>query len=136
MARSRRPDRGDLQAAVQGFESAVAGGRAAFDVYFYLGSAYLKLGQAERSVTRLREAVARNPAYTPSSLELASAYLQVERPDAAIAVLREALARDPRSFELHTQPRLHRPPAPRPRGREAGGTRRPGVSTSATSTSA
>ncbi len=95
-------DRGDLKAAISAFESAVAGGRAAFDVYYYLGSAYLKLGQPARAVAPLREAIRKNASYTPSSLELAAVYIKLERLDEAMAVLREALANDPRSFQLHS----------------------------------
>jgi Tfp pilus assembly protein PilF len=95
-------DRGDLTAAIRGFESAAAGGRAAFDVYYYLGSAYVRLGQPSRAIAPLREAIRKNVSYTPSSLELAAVYMKLERPDEATAVLREALVNDPRSFQLHS----------------------------------
>jgi arylsulfatase A-like enzyme/Tfp pilus assembly protein PilF len=95
-------DRGDLRAAVAGFESAVAGGRAGFDVHYYLGAAYLKLGQAERAVGPLQEAIRRNASYTPATIELATAYLRLNKADEATAVLRAALANDAGSFQLHS----------------------------------
>ena len=94
--------RGDLQAAAAGFESAIASGRAAFDVYYYLGAACVRLGQAERALGPLTEALRRNPGYTPSAIELSTAYLALKRPDEAWSVLREAVAGDPGSFQLHS----------------------------------
>jgi arylsulfatase A-like enzyme/tetratricopeptide (TPR) repeat protein len=96
-------DRGQFDLAAKGFEAAVSSGRAAFDIHYYLGSAYLHLGQPGRAVAPLRDAVRKNPAYTPSSIQLASALLRVNRRDEAIVVLREALDRNPRDASLHAQ---------------------------------
>jgi len=95
-------DRGDLQTAASGFEAAIAGGRAGFDVYFYLGAAYLGLGQAERAVAPLQEATRRNASYTPAAIELAGAYVRLNRADDATAVLRAALSSDAGNFQLHS----------------------------------
>jgi len=95
-------DRGDLRTAAAGFESAIAGGRAGFDVHFYLGAAYVKLGQAERAIGPLQEAIRRNASYTPATIELATAYLRLNKADQASAALRAALANDSGNFQLHS----------------------------------
>jgi arylsulfatase A-like enzyme/Tfp pilus assembly protein PilF len=94
-------DRGQFETAARGFESAIVGGRAAFDIHYYLGAAYLRLGQPARAVQPLRDAVGKNPAYSPSSVQLASALLQLKRRDEALGVLREALERNPRDAGVH-----------------------------------
>ena len=97
-------DRGDLRTAISaGSNRRLAAGRAAFDVYYYLGSAYLKLGQAERAVAPLREASGRNAglhALVPRARDGATCSWN------ARTRRRRSFARrsinDPRSFQLHS----------------------------------
>ena len=95
-------DRGDLQSAINLFQSTISSGRADFDVHYYLGCAYARLGRFQEAVGPLREAIRKMPAYTPSYLDLAKAYVALNRYGDAAAVLREGLARDPDNFQLHS----------------------------------
>jgi arylsulfatase A-like enzyme/tetratricopeptide (TPR) repeat protein len=95
-------DRGDLQTAISLFQSTVSSGRADFDVHYYLGCAYARLGRFQEAVGPLREAIRKMPAYTPSYLDLAKAYVALNRYNDAAAVLNDGLARDPDNFQLHS----------------------------------
>lgn len=95
-------ERGDLQTAIKGLEAIVSTGRGGFDVSFYLGRAYLKLGKFEAAVPHLREAIVKVPTYTPSYIELAKALVALRQYDEAMQVLRDGLALDPGNFEFHS----------------------------------
>ncbi|MCX6553041.1 MAG: sulfatase-like hydrolase/transferase, partial [Acidobacteria bacterium] len=95
-------DRGDLPAAVMQFQAAAATGRAAFDVYYYLGVALLRQGRPAQAVEPLRAAIRKLPTYAPSYIDLSRAHLALNQYDAAAAVLREGLARDPANFHFHS----------------------------------
>ncbi len=95
-------ERGDLQAAVKGLEAIVSAGRGGFDVSFYLGRAYLTLGNFQAAVPHLREAILKVPTYTPAYLELAKAFVALRQFDEAMRILRDGLARDPGNFEFHS----------------------------------
>lgn len=93
---------GNLKAAIKGLEAIVAAGRGGFDVSFYLGRAYLQLGDFQAAVPHLRDAILKVPTYTPAYLELAKAFAALKRYDEAMRVLRDGLARDPGNFEFHS----------------------------------
>lgn len=95
-------DRGNLPAAVAGFQAAIATGRAAFDVYYYLGAAYLRQGRPAQAIEPLRAAIRKLPTYAPSYIDLAKAHLALNQYDAAAAILREGLSRDPDNFQFHS----------------------------------
>jgi Tfp pilus assembly protein PilF len=95
-------DRGDLPAAVAQFQAAIATGRAAFDVYYYLGAAYLRQGRPAQAIEPLRAAIRKLPTYAPSYIDLAKAHLALSQYDAAAAILREGLSRDPDNFQFHS----------------------------------
>jgi len=95
-------DRGDLPAAVAQLQAAIATGRAAFDVYYYLGAAYLRQGRPAQAIEPLRAAIRKLPAYAPSYIDLAKAHLALNQYDAAAAILREGLSRDPDNFQFHS----------------------------------
>lgn len=95
-------DRGDLPAAVTQFHAAIATGRAAFDVYYYLGAAYLRQGRTARAIEPLQAAIRKLPTYAPSYIDLARAHLALNQYDAAATVLREGLSRDPDNFQFHS----------------------------------
>ncbi len=95
-------ERGELNAAVKGLEAIVSAGRGGFDVSFYLGRAYMRLGNYKAAVPALREALHKLPTYTPSSIELAKALVALQQYDEATATLRAGLARDPGNFQFHS----------------------------------
>ena len=95
-------DRGDLTTAIRGFQATISSGRADFDVHYYLGCAYARLGKLQEAVGPLREAIRQMPAYTPSYLDLAKAYVALNRYGDAAAVLHGGLAWDPDNFQLHS----------------------------------
>lgn len=95
-------DSGNLRVAVKGLEAIVSAGRGGFDVSFYLGRAYLRLGNYRAAVPHLREAILKVPTYTPAYLELAKALVALKQYDEAMRVLRDGLARDPGNFQFHS----------------------------------
>jgi tetratricopeptide (TPR) repeat protein len=95
-------DRGDLRAAIARFEAAIATGRAAFDVYYYLAAAQLRQGRPAQAIEPLRAAIRKLPAYAPSYIDLAKAHAALNQYDDAAAVLREGLSRDPDNFQFHS----------------------------------
>jgi len=95
-------DRGDVKAAARNLQAIVSAGRGGFDVSFYLGRAYLRLGNYQAAVPALQEAIRKLPTYTPSYIELAKALVALKQYDQAMATLREGLARDPKNFQFHS----------------------------------
>jgi arylsulfatase A-like enzyme/tetratricopeptide (TPR) repeat protein len=93
---------GNLRAAIKGLEAIVAQGRGGFDVSYYLGRAYLQLGNFQAAIPNLRDAIVKVPTYTPAYLELAKALVALKQYDDAMRVLRDGLARDPRNFQFHS----------------------------------
>ena len=95
-------DRGDLPSAIAQFQAAVATGRAAFDVYYYLGAAHLRQSRPAQAIEPLRTAIRKLPTYAPSYIDLAKAHLALGQNDAAYAVLREGLSLDPNNFQFRS----------------------------------
>jgi choline-sulfatase len=95
-------DRRDYQAAIKGLESIIATGRGGFDVSFYLGRAYMSIGQTQSAIRHFREAIEKLPTYTPAYLELAKAHAALKQYDQAMQTLQQGLARDPGNFEFHS----------------------------------
>lgn len=95
-------DRGDVPAAVAQFQAAIRTGHAAFDVYYYLGAAYLRQGRPAQAIEPLQTAILKLSTYAPSYIDLAKAHLALNQYDAAAAVLREGVSRDPDNFQFHS----------------------------------
>jgi len=71
-------------------------------VNFYLGRAYLRLGNYQAAVLALQQAIRKLPTYTPSYIDLAKALVALKRYDEAMAILGDGLARDPGNFQFHS----------------------------------
>jgi choline-sulfatase len=94
-------DRGDLRSAIAQFQAAIATGRAAFDVHYYLGAACLRLARPGEAVVALRDAIRLLPTYAPAYLELARAHEAEGNAAAAAAAVREGLALAPGYAPFH-----------------------------------
>ena len=95
-------DRGDLRTAARSLKAIIDSGRGGFDVSFYLGKAYMRLGDYPGAANALEEAVRKLPTYTPSYIELAKTRVALKQDDAAVATLQKGLERDPDNFQFHS----------------------------------
>jgi tetratricopeptide (TPR) repeat protein len=79
---------------------------------FDLGRAYRLLGQDEKAITALKEALVRNPNFLPARLQLAGVYSELGREEEARAEVAEILRLSPNfSLEAHRQSTPYKDPA-------------------------
>ena len=95
-------DRGDVRTAARSLKAIVDSGRGGFDVSFYLGKAYMRLGDYPGAANALEDAIRKLPTYTPSYIELAKTRVALKQYDAAVATLQKGLERDPDNFQFHS----------------------------------
>lgn len=81
---------GDFQSAIEAYDYVVERCDADFDCWNNLGTAWLALGNHERSAMCLRAAVALRPDSAPAAMNLAAALEGAGRVDEAVQVLRQA----------------------------------------------
>jgi arylsulfatase A-like enzyme/Tfp pilus assembly protein PilF len=95
-------DRGDVRTAARSLKAIVDSGRGGFDVSFYLGKAYMRLGDYPGAANALEDAIRKLPTYTPSYIELAKTRVALKQYDMATATLQKGLERDPDNFQFHS----------------------------------
>ena len=93
---------GDLAAARQSFERALAVQPNSGPAYSYLGSLFDKEGQAERAIDMFERALAINPWDVVSLHNLGLAYLKNHQLDAAIARFKQAIQLAPEHAAAHS----------------------------------
>lgn len=92
---------GQLEAAAEAYQKALAVDGPAADLAFNLGNVLYSLARREEAMQRFLQAVEIDPGYIEAWNNLATAYFETDRPEEAVRALRKSLAIDPTYADAH-----------------------------------
>ena len=93
--------KGDFDAAIAGFDEAIALNPADAEAYYNRGAAYAEKGEIDRAIADFDEAIALNPADAEAYYNRGAAYAEKGEIDRAIADFDEAIALNPADAEAY-----------------------------------
>lgn len=90
------------ESAAKLLEGLLQKGKSSFEVQYFLGRTYFRMGRIEEAIVRFKDGISRLPAFAPAHTELAVAYLAAKRIDEAQQLMADCVRRDPGNAAFHS----------------------------------